>query len=348
MAHLLGAQSIGLDFGTGTVLDGVTVGLEDGDRIGIVGSNGAGKSSLMAILAGRLAPHSGQVTTTRGTRVGVLDQSDHVDESLSVLEAIVGDADTHEWASDPRIRDIMSGLVPDLPADAKVGTLSGGQQRRVALAAVLTGDYDVVFLDEPTNHLDVEGVAWLADHLNRRWARGRGALAVVTHDRWFLDAVTERTWEVHDGIVDMYEGGYAAYVLQRVERDRIAAATETKRQNLMRKEPRMAAPRRPCPHLQAQVPHRRRQRPHRGCAPHPRLRPGSTAWPRHVSARTWSSWCAARSRTPPPKAARARSCTRSTGTSDPANAWGCSARTGQASPRCCGSSPETRNPRAAA
>ncbi|WP_084102271.1 ABC-F family ATP-binding cassette domain-containing protein [Demequina sp. NBRC 110051] len=236
MAHLLGAQSIGLDFGTGTVLKDVTVGLEDGDRIGIVGSNGAGKSSLMAILAGRLAPHDGQVTATRGTRVGVLDQSDHVDEDLTVLEAIVGDADTHEWAGDARVRDIMSGLVPDLPADAVVGSLSGGQQRRVALAAVLTGEHDVVFLDEPTNHLDVEGVAWLAEHLNRRWARGRGALAVVTHDRWFLDAVTDRTWEVHDGTVDMYEGGYAAYVLQRVERDRIAAATEAKRQNLMRKE----------------------------------------------------------------------------------------------------------------
>ncbi|MDE0572495.1 ABC-F family ATP-binding cassette domain-containing protein [Demequina sp. B12] len=236
MAHLTGAQNVHLDFGTGTVLDSVTIGLEDGDRIGIVGANGAGKSSLMAILAGRLKPHSGHVTITRGTRTGTLDQSDHVDESLTVIQAIVGDADTHEWASDPRVRDIMSGLVPDLPADAVVGTLSGGQQRRVALAHVLVGDHDVVFLDEPTNHLDVDGVAWLADHLNRRWARGKGALAVVTHDRWFLDAVTERTWEVHDGTLDQYEGGYAAYVLQRVERDRIAAATEAKRQNLMRKE----------------------------------------------------------------------------------------------------------------
>ncbi|WP_062076874.1 ABC-F family ATP-binding cassette domain-containing protein [Demequina globuliformis] len=236
MAHLIGAQGVHLDFGTGTVLDDVTVGLEDGDRIGIVGSNGAGKSSLMAILAGRLAPHDGIVTTSRGTQVGVLDQSDHVDESLTVLQAIVGDADTHEWASDPRVRDIMSGLVPDLPADAVVGTLSGGQQRRVALAHVLVGEHDVVFLDEPTNHLDVDGVAWLAEHINRRWAKGRGALAVVTHDRWFLDAVTQRTWEVHDGTIDQYEGGYAAYVLQRVERDRIAAATEAKRQNLMRKE----------------------------------------------------------------------------------------------------------------
>lgn len=236
MAHLLGAQALHLDFGTGTVLGNVSVGLENGDRIGIVGSNGAGKSSLMKILAGRLEPHDGQVTVARGTRIGILDQSDQVDPALTVAEAIVGDADAHEWASDPRIRDVMSGLVPDLAADALVGSLSGGQQRRVALAHVLIGDHDVVFLDEPTNHLDVEGVAWLADHLNGRWARGRGALAVVTHDRWFLDAVTTRTWEVHDGEVEVYEGGYAAYVLQRVERDRIAAATESKRQNLLRKE----------------------------------------------------------------------------------------------------------------
>lgn len=232
----MGAQALHLDFGTGTVLGGVTLGLDNGDRIGIVGSNGAGKSSLMKILAGRLEPHDGHVTVSRGTRVGILDQSDHVAPDLTVAQAIVGDLDVHEWASDPRIRDVMSGLVPDLAAESRVGSLSGGQQRRVALAHVLIGDHDVIFLDEPTNHLDVEGVAWLAEHLNQRWARGRGALAVVTHDRWFLDAVTTQTWEVHDGQVEVYEGGYAAYVLQRVERDRIAAATESKRQNLLRKE----------------------------------------------------------------------------------------------------------------
>jgi ATPase subunit of ABC transporter with duplicated ATPase domains len=168
--------------------------------------------------------------------VGVLDQSDHVDTDLTVLEAIVGDKDTHEWASDPRIRDVMSGLVPDLPPDAVVGSLSGGQQRRVALAHVLVGEHDVLILDEPTNHLDVEGVTWLAEHLKQRWPATRGGLAVVTHDRWFLDAVTTQTWEVHDGEVDQYEGGYAAYVLQRVERERIASVTEQRRQNLMRKE----------------------------------------------------------------------------------------------------------------
>ena len=236
MAHLLGAESLSVDFGTGPVLTDVTVGLGDGDRIGIVGANGAGKSTLLKILAGRLEPHSGRVTVARGTRVGVLDQSDHVDTSLTVVEAVVGSRDTHEWASDPRIRDVMSGLVPDLPPDAVVGELSGGQQRRVALAHVLVGDHDVVILDEPTNHLDVEGVTWLAEHLRQRWPASRGALVVVTHDRWFLDEVTTATWEVHDAAVDQYEGGYAAYVLQRVERERIANVTEQRRQNLMRKE----------------------------------------------------------------------------------------------------------------
>ena len=220
----------------GTVLGSVTLGLQDGDRVGIVGANGAGKSTLLTILDGRMSPHQGRVTSARGTRIGALDQSDHVDASLTVLEAIVGSRDTHEWASDPRIRDVMSGLVPDLPPDAVVATLSGGQQRRVALAHVLVGEHDVLILDEPTNHLDVEGVTWLAEHLKQRWPASRGALVTVTHDRWFLDEVTTATWEVHDGEVDQYEGGYAAYVLQRVERERIANVTEQRRQNLMRKE----------------------------------------------------------------------------------------------------------------
>ncbi len=236
MAHLLGAEALHLDFGTGTVLDSVSIGLDDGDRIGVVGANGAGKTSLLKLLSGKLEPHDGRVTIARGTRIGVLDQDDAVDPSLTVIEAIAGEADEHEWASDPRIRDVMAGLVPDLPADAVVGTLSGGQQRRVALAHVLVGDHDVIFLDEPTNHLDVEGVTWLADHLNRRWAGAKGALLVVTHDRWFLDEVSTQTWEVHDGVVDRYEGGYAAYILQRVERDRIGNVTEQRRQNLMKKE----------------------------------------------------------------------------------------------------------------
>src|SRR5699024_6444770 len=166
----------------------------------------------------------------------MLDQSDTVDTSLTVGQAIVGDLAEHEWAGDPKIRDIISGLVADLDWEATVGSLSGGQRRRVALARLLIGDWDILALDEPTNHLDVEGIAWLAEHLNRRWQKNAGGLLVITHDRWFLDEVCTQTWEVHDGIVDQFEGGYAAYVLQRVERDRMAAAAEAKRQNLLRKE----------------------------------------------------------------------------------------------------------------
>ncbi len=236
MAHLIGAQDLGIDFGTGPVLSGVSLGVEDGDRIGIVGANGAGKSTLLAALAGTTAPHTGRVTAVRGTRIGVLDQTDQAPEGMTLLHWVVGDADEHEWASDARIRDILTGLVPDLAADALLTTLSGGQRRRATLAKLLVGEYDVLFLDEPTNHLDVDGVDWLARHLGSRWPARRGALVVVTHDRWFLDEVTTHTWEVNDGRVDQYEGGYAAYVLARVERERIANVTEQRRQNLMRKE----------------------------------------------------------------------------------------------------------------
>lgn len=236
MAHLLGGEALHLSFPTKNVFDSVTVGLNEGDRVGIVGRNGDGKSSLLALLAGRLAPDSGRVTVRGGVRIGVLDQTDTLDPALTVGQAVVGDRAEHEWAGDPKVRDVVSGLVGDLPWDKLVGDLSGGQRRRVALAALLAGDDDVLMLDEPTNHLDVEAVTWLARHLNRRWPSNAGGLLVVTHDRWFLDEVCTATWEVHDGIVEPFEGGYAAYVLQRVERDRMAAATEAKRQNLMRKE----------------------------------------------------------------------------------------------------------------
>lgn len=190
----------------------------------------------MKLLVGKLEPDSGQVTVRSDVTIGMLDQSDAVDTSQTVGQAIVGDLAEHEWASDPKIRDVIRGLVTDLDWNATVGSLSGGQRRRVALAKLLIGDWDILALDEPTNHLDVEGIAWLADHVNRRWAQNAGGLLVITHDRWFLDAVCNHTWEVHDGIVDAFEGGYAAYVLQRVERDRMAAVAEAKRQNLMRKE----------------------------------------------------------------------------------------------------------------
>jgi ATPase subunit of ABC transporter with duplicated ATPase domains len=236
VAHLIGAEALGVDFGTGPILKDLSLGLDDGDRIGIVGANGAGKSTLIAALSGALEPHSGRVTAARSVRIGSLAQADALVPGQTVVDAIVGDADVHEWASDPRVRDVMNGLVPELPAEALVDNLSGGQRRRVALAHLLVGDHDVIFLDEPTNHLDVDGVAWLADHLKRRWAARKGALAVVTHDRWFLDEVTTRTWEVNDASVEQYDGGYAAYILQRVERDRISSVTEQRRQNLLRKE----------------------------------------------------------------------------------------------------------------
>ena len=236
MAHLLGAESLHLEFPTKVVFDSVTLGIAEGDRIGIVGRNGDGKSSLLAMIAGRLEPDAGKVTVRGGTRIGVVDQQDTLDDNQTVGRAIVGDLDEHEWAGDARIRDVLAGLVTDLDWNAPLSTLSGGQRRRVALAAVLIGGWDVLILDEPTNHLDVEGIAWLAAHLKKRWTANAGALLVVTHDRWFLDEVCTPTWEVHDRIVEPFEGGYAAYILQRVERDRQAAAIEARRQNLARKE----------------------------------------------------------------------------------------------------------------
>ena len=236
MAHLLGGESLHLSFPTKTVFGSVTVGVNEGDRVGIVGRNGDGKSSLLAMLSGRLEPSGGRVTVRNGTRVGVLDQGDTLDPTKTVADSIVGSTPEHEWAGDPKVRDVIAGLVTDLPWDGLVGELSGGQRRRVALAALLVGDDDLLFLDEPTNHLDVEAITWLAGHLRTRWSASSGGLLVVTHDRWFLDEVCTATWEVHDGIVEPFEGGYAAYILQRVERDRMSAATEAKRQNLMRKE----------------------------------------------------------------------------------------------------------------
>lgn len=236
MAHLLGGEALHLEYPTGVVFDSVTVGVSEGDRIGIVGRNGDGKSTLLGLLTGRVAPHSGRVTRRGGLRVGSLDQTDTLDSDKTVGWSLVGDRAEHEWAGDPRVRDVIGGLVADIPFDTRVGTLSGGQRRRVQLAALLIGDWDVVALDEPTNHLDIQGITWLAGHLKQRWARGAGGLLLITHDRWFLDEVATATWEVHDRIVEPFEGGYAAYVLQRVERDRQAAAAEAKRQNLMRKE----------------------------------------------------------------------------------------------------------------
>ena len=241
MAHLLNVESVRVSHAARDLLDGVSLGLDDGDRVGMVGRNGDGKSTLLRILARRQEPDAGRVTHARGLRVAMLTQTDEV-SAQDVRSAVLGDAAEHTWAAQPRIRDVLGGLLGGLTADAvggldaRLDRLSGGQRRRVALAQLLIGEHDLVFLDEPTNHLDVEGVAWLAGHLRARWPAGRGGLVVVTHDRWFLDAVCDRTWEVHDGVVDAFEGGYAAYVLARAERDRIAGFTEDRRQNLLRKE----------------------------------------------------------------------------------------------------------------
>ena len=240
MAHLLGAEALHLEYPTQVVFDSVTVGVNEGARIGIVGRNGDGKSSLLGMLTGRIEPDSGRVTRRGGLRVAALDQADTLDPDSTVANTMVGDRPEHEWAGDPRVRDVVGGLLSDLDWHAPIAALSGGQRRRVQLAALLIGDWDVIALDEPTNHLDIEGITWLAGHLKGRWPRSGGGLLVVTHDRWFLDEVATTTWEVHStasgGIVEPFDGGYAAYVLQRVERDRIAAVAEAKRQNLMRKE----------------------------------------------------------------------------------------------------------------
>jgi len=245
VAHLLGGETLHLAYPTHVVFDAVTVGVNDGDRIGIVGRNGDGKSSLLGLLTGRITPNSGRVTYRSGLRVAALEQADTLDDGHTVAQALVGDRPEHEWAGDAKVRDVVAGLVADIDWRAPIRALSGGQRRRVQLAELLIGDWDVIALDEPTNHLDIEGITWLAAHLKQRWARTTGGLLVVTHDRWFLDEVATTTWEVHgvgsDGsnqgsVVEPFDGGYAAYVLQRVERDRVAAATEIKRQNLMRKE----------------------------------------------------------------------------------------------------------------
>ncbi|MBX3312425.1 MAG: ABC-F family ATP-binding cassette domain-containing protein [Microbacteriaceae bacterium] len=234
--HLLGAEELRLAYPNRVVLESVTLGIESGDRIGIVGRNGDGKSSLLGLLSGKIEPDGGKVTRRAGVTFGVLDQADTLDGSKTVSETIVGNRSEHEWAGDPKVRDIISGLVPDIPWDAKINTLSGGQRRRVSLATLLIGDWDIIALDEPTNHLDTEGIAWLAEHLKNRWAKNTGALLLITHDRWFLDEVATDTWEVHDAKVEPFEGGYAAYILQSVERDRKAQVAETKRRNIMRKE----------------------------------------------------------------------------------------------------------------
>ncbi|BBX16592.1 glycerophosphodiester phosphodiesterase [Mycolicibacterium duvalii] len=233
MANLINTERATVAYGTRTLLDGVSLGVEEGDAIGVVGRNGDGKSTLLKVLTGTLVPDSGRVTHTSDLSVGYLRQADDFEAGATVRSVIVGGRPDHVWAADAQTRSVVEHLLAGVDLDAPVSTLSGGERRRVALAEVLIAAHDVVILDEPTNHLDVEVIGWLAGQLTARPAR---ALVVVSHDRWFLDAVCTKTWEVHDGTVDSYDGGYAAYVLARAERMRMAAGTEARRKNLMRKE----------------------------------------------------------------------------------------------------------------
>ncbi|MDP2232030.1 MAG: ABC-F family ATP-binding cassette domain-containing protein [Actinomycetota bacterium] len=236
MAYLLGCENIHLEFPTKKVFESVSLGINEGERIGIVGGNGDGKSTLLSVLSGAVHPDDGRVIRRGGTTIRMLEQSDALDPSATVGYEIVGDAPEYTWAADARIRNIIGGLIADIGWDSRIGELSGGQRRRVDLARVLVAQCDVLMLDEPTNHLDVHAIAWLAEHLKSRWPKKSGALLVVTHDRWFLDEVCLGMWEVHDGQVEQFDGGYSAYVLQRVERSEAAQTAEQKRQNLMRKE----------------------------------------------------------------------------------------------------------------
>ena len=233
MANLINAERATVGYGTRTLLAAVSLGVDEGDAIGVVGRNGDGKSTLLQVLTETRAPDSGRVTHTSGLSVGYLRQADDFDAGSTVRGVIVDGRPDHIWAAEPNTRAVVEHLLAGVDLDTDTADLSGGERRRVALAAVLIAGHDVLVLDEPTNHLDVEVIGWLAEHLSGRRSQ---ALVVVSHDRWFLDAVTTKTWEVHDGAVDAYDGGYAAYVLARAERMRLAAGTEARRRNLMRKE----------------------------------------------------------------------------------------------------------------
>jgi ATP-binding cassette subfamily F protein uup len=242
MVNLVSVERASLALGTTHILDGVSLGVSSDTRVGVVGRNGGGKSTLLRVLAGLQLVDEGRITRVGSLTVGMLSQVDTLDPQATVRAAVLGNLPEHVWAGDPRVREILEGLLGGIEAPdvgglaAIVGPLSGGERRRLALAALLVADHDLLLLDEPTNHLDVEGVAWLADHLATRRTRPGTAVVTVTHDRWFLDEVATTTWEVVDGQVNSYDGGYAAYVLAKAERDRVATVTDERRSNLLRKE----------------------------------------------------------------------------------------------------------------
>ena len=235
MANLVNLESVSHAFGTRVLLDGVSLGIGAGEVIGVVGRNGDGKTTLLRILTGDLVPDSGRVTISNSASIGVLSQHQAGSPGETIRQVVLDGAADHTYAARADRREIVEALLAGVDLERPIETLSGGERRRVGLVEVLLGDHDLIVLDEPTNHLDVEAIAFLAAHLRSRTAAGL-AMLVVSHDRWFLDAVCTRIWEVHDGVVDAYDGGYAAYVLARVERQRQAAATEARRRNLARKE----------------------------------------------------------------------------------------------------------------
>ena len=234
--NVVNIEEVSKAFDIKELLIGVSLGVSEGDRIGIVGRNGSGKSTLMKVIAGTESPDLGRVTKSNSARIGILSQVDFENPESTVGEVVLGDTAKHEWASEPNIREVFTGLFgsfDDHIFDRKFGQLSGGERRRVGLAKLLINELDLILLDEPTNHLDVEGVAWLATYIN---ARKGLAVTVVTHDRWFLDAVTDKTWEVVDGRVEEYEGGYSAFVLAKAERARQSSVMDARRNALVRKE----------------------------------------------------------------------------------------------------------------
>ncbi|MCW2990365.1 MAG: transporter related protein, partial [Solirubrobacterales bacterium] len=237
--NLVNLKDVDKGYGSRSVLRGITLGVAEGDRIGVVGRNGDGKSTLLALVGGTEEPDAGAVTRLGGLDLAMLAQGDDLDSARTIRAELVGGRADHEWAADAGFRAVLEGLLGGVEArrfpeglDTAIAGLSGGERRRIALAKLLLDSPDLLLLDEPTNHLDVEGVDWLARHLAAR----RGSMVVITHDRWFLDAVCTATWEVADGTVHQYEGGYAAYVLARAERDRQAAASDARRNQLLRKE----------------------------------------------------------------------------------------------------------------
>lgn len=234
--NLLNLESVSKAFDIRALLDSVSLGINEAERIGVVGRNGGGKSTLLKVMAGIEPPDEGRIAKAGSVNIGILSQVDDLSETSLVRDVVLGDSKVHEWASDAKVREVLTGLFGGFSEELlnrKISHLSGGERRRVNLAKLLIADFDLVLLDEPTNHLDVEGVAWLAEYIKRNT---KLAVVVITHDRWFLDEVSEQIWEVVDGKVLAYEGGYSAYVLSKAERARQITVEDGKRNMLIRKE----------------------------------------------------------------------------------------------------------------